>query len=91
MDIIVAGLTLGGLLLPGGSKMSKGGAELARGTGVRGEETRRKGRKKRVAGSEGNARKGDRRVERGRGQVGPEACIHPYPSRGGYWDFDYLF
>lgn len=41
MDIIVAGLTLGGLLLPGGSKMSKGGAELVRGTGVRGEETRR--------------------------------------------------
>lgn len=42
---IVAGLTLGGLLLPRGSKMSKGGTELIRGTGIQGEETRRKGRK----------------------------------------------
>lgn len=61
MDIIVAGLTLGGLLLPGGSKMSKGGADgvLVRGTGVRGEETRKAAKgeeEERVAGSEGNAR-----------------------------------
>lgn len=23
--------------------------------------------------------------------VEAEGCIHPYPSRGGYWGFDYLF
>jgi len=50
-----------------------------------------KGEEERVAGSEGNAWKGDRRVERGKGIGGPEACIHPYPSQGGYRDFDYLF
>lgn len=29
--------------------------------------------------------------ERESGVVEAEGCIHPYPSRGGYWGFDYLF
>lgn len=82
---------LGGLLLPGGSKMSKGGAKLV---GYEGFEARRhdkrEGKRKGKGKPEEDARD-DSRVKRGKGERGPEACIHPYPSRGGYWDFDYLF
>lgn len=41
----------------------------------------------------------ERKRQRERGEEGrvglypveAEGCIHPYPSRGGYWGFDYLF
>lgn len=59
------------------------------GTGVPGEETRRRGGggegegKERVAGSEGSARKGDRRVERGKG-AGGAGGVHPSISIPGW-------
>lgn len=63
-----------------GSKMSKRGT---RGLLVRvGEETRLGEAKRRLIGN-GDDGDGDG------GRL--EACIHPYLSRGGYWDFDYLF
>lgn len=78
---------LGGLLLPGGNKMSKGGAKLVGYEVLKREDTtkerengRGRGNQKRMHG-----------MTAGQGRGRPEACIHPYPSRGGYWDFDYLF
>lgn len=52
MDIIVAGLILGGFASVGGSKMSKGEELVGYGSSKRGE-TRTKGRENRVGMSEG--------------------------------------
>lgn len=54
----------------------------------RGHETRRERER-------GKKSESERERVTGRERVGlyppPEGCIHPYPSRGGYWGFDYLF